>query len=59
MADCQVLAPGGPCRALSDASARGIGTRGPFPPAKAMVVMVAVDGCWRLGGTILWGAIFL
>ena len=47
MADCQVVAP----------IARGIGTRGPFPPVAAMVVMVVVVGHWRLRGTILWGAI--
>ena len=39
MADCQVVAP----------IARGIGTRGPFSPVAAMVVMVVVVGHWRLG----------
>jgi hypothetical protein len=55
---CQVIAPSGPRHALSDASARGIGAKGPFLPAAAMVVMVVVVGCWRPRGMILWSAVF-
>ena len=55
---CQVIAPSGPRHALSDASARGIGAKGPFLPAAAMVVIVDVVGSWRPRGTILWSAVF-
>ena len=58
VADCHVLAPSGARRALSDALARGIGARGQFPPAAAMVVILVVIGRWRLGGAILWGIYF-
>ena len=52
VADCQVVACSGNHHAISEASACGIGTRGPFLPAVAMVVMVVVVGLWRLRGTI-------
>ena len=55
---CQVIASSGPRRTLSDASARGIGAKGSFPPAAAMVVMVVVVGRWRPRGKILWGEVF-
>ena len=58
VADCHVLAPSGPRRALLDALAQGIGARGQFPPAAAMVVILVVIGRWRLGGAILWGIYF-
>ena len=59
VADCHVLAPSGPHQgALSGALARGIGARGPFLPAAAMVVILIVVGRWRLGGAILWSVIF-
>ncbi len=58
MANCHVFAPSGPRRALLDALAGGIGARGAFLPMVAMVVMLVVVGRWRLGGAILWGAIF-
>ena len=48
--------PAGP--PISDMSAQGIGTREPFPPAVAMVVMLVVVGHWKFGGAILCGAIF-
>ena len=52
VADCQVVACSGNHHAISEASVCGIGTRGPFLPAVAMVVMVVVVGLWRLRGTI-------
>lgn len=47
MADCHVLAPSGPCSALLVATI-GIGARGPFLQAGAMVVMLVVSCCWLL-----------
>jgi len=49
MADCHVLAPSGPCSALLVATI-GIGARGPFLQAGAMVVMLVVSCCWLLVG---------